>query len=65
MLPKRRGPPADWRQRLSALRNIRPLIKMVWETGAGLTVSTVVMRFTKALIPVADALGLASSSSIP
>ncbi len=53
MLPKRRGPPANWRQRLSALRNIRPLIKMVWETAPGLTAASVAMRLAKALLPVA------------
>ncbi len=64
MLPKRRGPPANWRQKLSALRNIRPLIKMIWETGAALTASTVAMRFTKALIPVAMLSGSPSSLSM-
>jgi ATP-binding cassette subfamily B protein len=52
-IPKRRGPAANWRERLGSLRNIRPLVKMVWETGPSLTVATVVMRLTKALIPVA------------
>jgi ATP-binding cassette, subfamily B, bacterial len=51
-MPKRRGPPANWRQRLTSLHNIRPLLKMVWETGPALTIATVAMRFTKALIPV-------------
>src|SRR5438046_2853355 len=51
-MPKRRGPPADWRERLASLRNIRPLLKMVWETSPGLTVATIGMRFIRALLPV-------------
>src|SRR5713226_7452364 len=51
-MPKRRGPPADWRERLASFHNIRPLLKMVWETSPGLTLATVAMRFTRALLPV-------------
>src|SRR5712664_1925261 len=51
-MPKRRGPSVDWRERLSSLRNIRPLLKMVWETSPMLAVATIAMRFTRALLPV-------------
>jgi ATP-binding cassette subfamily B protein len=52
-MPKRRGPPAGWRERLASLRNIRPLLVLVWETGPLLTVLSIAMRLVKALVPVA------------
>ena len=45
--------PASWRARLAALRNIRPLFRMVWETSAPLTIAAVVLRLFRALTPVA------------
>ncbi len=43
--------PATWRERLSALRNVPPLLAMVWETGRLITTATVVLRLISALIP--------------
>jgi len=37
---------------LLALRNLPPLLRMVWETGPGLTIGTVVLRLVSAVIPV-------------
>jgi ATP-binding cassette subfamily B protein len=53
--PVARKPPGStpWRERLTALRNIRPLFGMVWETSPALTVATVVLRLFRALTPVA------------
>lgn len=42
-----------WRERFSALRNLRPLFRMVWETSPALTVGTLVLRLLRALMPLA------------
>src|SRR5689334_12302022 len=49
-------PPAielSWRARLDALRNVRPLLGMVWETSPPLVVATVFLRLLRALMPLA------------
>lgn len=45
-------PPQSWRDRVSALANVPPLLRMVWETSAVLTVATIALRVVAALIPV-------------
>lgn len=45
--------PQTWQERLSALRNVPPLLKMVWETSRSLTVSTLLLRCVAALFPLA------------
>jgi ATP-binding cassette subfamily B protein len=45
--------PQTWRERLQALRNIPPLLKLVWETSPFLTVSTLLLRCIAALFPLA------------
>jgi ATP-binding cassette subfamily B protein len=40
------------RERLEALRNIPPLLRMVWETSPALAAGTIVFRLLQALIPV-------------
>src|SRR5579875_3630126 len=45
--------PQTWRQRLQALKNVPPLLKMVWETSRPLTVSTILLRAVAALFPLA------------
>lgn len=45
--------PQSWRERLRALRNVPPLLRMVWETSPVLSVLTLVMRCISALLPVA------------
>jgi ATP-binding cassette, subfamily B, bacterial len=44
--------PVTWRERLRALRNVPPLLRMVWETSPPLTAGTIVLRLIAALIPV-------------
>lgn len=45
--------PQTWRERLEALRNIPPLLKLVWETSPFLTASTLLLRCIAALFPLA------------
>ena len=45
--------PSGWRERLEALRNVPPLLRMVWETSPGLSVAVILLRFVAALLPVA------------
>ncbi|HXY68689.1 MAG TPA: ABC transporter ATP-binding protein [Gemmatimonadales bacterium] len=42
-----------WRQRLEALRNVRPLLAMVWATHRGYTVAIVGLRLLRAFVPLA------------
>jgi len=46
--------PATWRERLRAMRNIPPLLRMVWDTSPLLVVTTIVSRLIMALLPVAQ-----------
>ncbi|MGA2881369.1 MAG: ABC transporter ATP-binding protein [Bryobacteraceae bacterium] len=51
-LPKSADAPATWRDRLRALRNVPPLLRMVWDTSPALTAGTVVLRLISSVIPV-------------
>ncbi len=51
--PLRPDQDLSWRDRLSALRNVRPLVRMVWDTSPPLVVATAVFRLLRALLPVA------------
>ena len=51
--PKPSEAPQTWRERLGALRNVPPLLKMVWDTGPVLTVATLVLRAIAAAFPLA------------
>ena len=42
-----------WRERVSALRYIPPLIKLVWQTHRGYTSAMIALRLMRAFIPVA------------
>ncbi|MEK6768691.1 MAG: ABC transporter ATP-binding protein [Gemmatimonadota bacterium] len=42
-----------WRQRLEALKNLPPLLKMVWETHRGYTAAIVALRALRAVVPLA------------
>ena len=46
--------PASWRDRLRALRNVPPLLKMVWETSPLLATATIALRLIISVIPVAQ-----------
>ena len=51
-MPKKPSP-SGWRERMSALRNVPPLLRMVWETSPWLSLAVIVLRFIAALLPVA------------
>lgn len=44
---------AQWRQRLRALRNVVPILRIVWDSAPTVVVWSLVLRFLVALIPVA------------
>src|SRR6516165_2376332 len=48
-------PPRElsWRARLGSMRNIRPLLGMVWETSQPLVCATATLRLIRALMPAA------------
>ncbi|MEO8752614.1 MAG: ABC transporter ATP-binding protein [Casimicrobiaceae bacterium] len=43
----------SWRERLGALRNLPPFLKLVWRTSPSLTASQGLLRIVRALLPVA------------
>jgi ATP-binding cassette, subfamily B, bacterial len=48
------SPPAPrWRERLQALRNLPPVLRMVWEAAPSVIVSSVTLRAATALLPLA------------
>jgi len=42
-----------WQSRLSALRYVRPMLRLVWDTSPPLVVATALLRFVRALLPLA------------
>jgi ATP-binding cassette subfamily B protein len=50
------APPApqrhSWRERLGALRNLPPFLKLVWRTSPALTSGQILLRVVRALLPV-------------
>jgi ATP-binding cassette subfamily B protein len=52
--PKSTETPQTWRERLEALRNVPPLLRMVWATSPFLSVATLVLRFIAALFPLSS-----------
>ena len=52
-LPRRPEGDATWRARLASMRNIRPLLGMVWETSPALVSVTTLLRLVRALLPLA------------
>ncbi|HEX4168083.1 MAG TPA: ABC transporter ATP-binding protein [Bryobacteraceae bacterium] len=51
--PKTSENPQTWRERFAALRNVPPLLKMVWTTSPFLAVSTLILRCLTAFFPLA------------
>ena len=56
MRPHRRKPdsPGSWGERIRALANVPPLLRMIWEISPLLAVAGLVQRLILALIPVAQ-----------
>jgi ATP-binding cassette subfamily B protein len=45
--------PRTLRERVGALRNLPPFLRLVWQTSPGLTAGTLALRLVRALLPVA------------
>jgi ATP-binding cassette subfamily B protein len=52
-IPRKPDGDATWRTRLASLRNIRPLLGMVWDTSPPLVTVTTALRLVRALLPLA------------
>jgi len=52
--PPPKETPLSWKERFNALRNVPPLLRMVWDTSASLSLATLVLRFIAALFPLAS-----------
>ncbi|HEX7607648.1 MAG TPA: ABC transporter ATP-binding protein, partial [Usitatibacter sp.] len=52
-MPPPPPPPQTLRERLGALRNLPPFLKLVWQTSPGISVAQASLRLLRALIPVA------------
>ncbi len=52
-MPPQPSPPQTWRERLGALRNLPPFLKLVWQTSPGISVAQGTLRLVRALLPVA------------
>ena len=46
------APKQSLRQRVSALRNLGPFLRQVWNTSPALTLATIALRLCRALLPV-------------
>ena len=42
----------SWRERVGALRNVPPFLRLVWQTSRTLTLGTLLLRLVRALVPV-------------
>lgn len=51
--PRSTDAPQTWRERFQALRNVPPLLRMVWETSPFLSAASLVLRCVAALFPLA------------
>jgi ATP-binding cassette subfamily B protein len=50
---KIRAEEMTWRARMSSLRYVRPLLKLVWETSPPLVIGSIGLRLLRALMPLA------------
>lgn len=46
-------PPTSIRERVGALRNLPPFLKLIWQTSPAISVAVIVLRLVRALLPVA------------
>src|SRR6266852_6909333 len=44
---------SGWQERLSALRNVPPVLKIVWQSGPGVVTFGIIARIIAALLPIA------------
>jgi hypothetical protein len=51
--PKKAAEELSWRDRLASLGNVRPLLRLVWETSPPLLAPSIVLRLFRALLPLA------------
>jgi ATP-binding cassette, subfamily B, bacterial len=42
-----------WRERVAALRNVPPILKIVWQSGPGVVAFGIIVRIVAALLPIA------------
>src|SRR4051812_36014698 len=47
------GEKPSWKERFQALKNVPPLLRMVWQTHRGYAALIVVLRLIRALVPIA------------
>jgi len=47
------GAQVSWRERFEALKNVPPLLRMVWETHRGYAAAIVALRLARSLVPLA------------
>ena len=52
-MPPPPPPPRTFRERLGALRNLPPFLRLVWQTSPGISVAQGLLRLLRALLPVA------------
>ena len=51
--PKPEELPQSWRDRIAALRNVGPLLRLVWQTNPRLCIATLLLRLSAAFLPLA------------
>ena len=44
---------SSWQERLTALKNVPPILKIVWRSGPGVVAFGIVARIVAALLPIA------------
>jgi len=53
MSQENQDPTPRWRERVAALKNIPPVLRMVWEAAPKVIISSLIFRVTAALLPLA------------
>jgi len=51
-IPRKPDGDATWRSRLASLRNVGPLLGMVWDTSPSLVTASAILRLVRALLPL-------------
>ena len=52
-MPDRQTFLSSWRERLTALRNVPPVLKIVWQSGRGVVLFGIIARVVAAVLPLA------------